>query len=109
MGLSAFFLVFPPELATFLLALLPLTELRASIPIGIFVYHLPAFSAFFYSVLGNLVAGYLVLVLINPIANYFKNKFKVVKLVLDWWFNRVYNRFLTKYQKYGPVALVIFV
>jgi len=58
MDFSSTFLNFSPALATFLLALLPLTELRAAIPIGIFVYHLSPISAFFFAVAGNLLAAY---------------------------------------------------
>ena len=41
---------FPKELATFMIAFIPITELRASIPLAIKVYGLSAFAAWFYSV-----------------------------------------------------------
>lgn len=44
-----------PELATFLIAMSPVVELRGSIPVAMNVYHLPAWSAFTWSVLGNIV------------------------------------------------------
>ena len=44
-----------PELATFLIAMSPVVELRGSIPVAISVYHLPVWSAFAWSVLGNII------------------------------------------------------
>src|SRR3989344_3683092 len=44
-----------PELATFLIAMSPVVELRGSIPIAINIYHLPVWSAFAWSVLGNII------------------------------------------------------
>lgn len=46
---------FPPELATVLLAALPVTEMRASIPLAMTAFGMPALPAVLYSVLGNLL------------------------------------------------------
>ena len=48
----------PPELLTFLIAMTPIGELRAAIPIALSVYHLTPLKAFFWSVLGNLIPGF---------------------------------------------------
>lgn len=44
-----------PELATTLLAAIPMTEMRASIPVAITVFHLSVARAVSFSVLGNLL------------------------------------------------------
>lgn len=43
------------ELKTFFIAMSPIIELRGAIPIALNVYHLPIWSAYLWSVLGNLV------------------------------------------------------
>lgn len=44
-----------PELATMLLGALPMTEMRASIPVAITVFHLSAIRAAMFSAIGNLL------------------------------------------------------
>ena len=57
----------PKELATFLMAMLPVTELRAAIPVAIIKYNMSPWLAFAYAVLGNAIMGALILLLIEPI------------------------------------------
>ena len=45
----------PVELATALLAMLPITELRASLPVAITVFGLDPLTALIYSLIGNAV------------------------------------------------------
>lgn len=99
----------PKELLTFLLAFLPLTELRATIPLALTVYHLPIWSAFFWSVLGNSLATLLVLWFLPILVNFFAVRFVWLKKFLDWLFERTRNKAIKPYLKYGQWALVIFV
>jgi hypothetical protein len=48
-----FFQGIPPQIATMLIAMLPIAELRAAIPIGVGAYKLSIYSVYFWSVLGN--------------------------------------------------------
>lgn len=109
MDFAELFSVFPPQIATFFLAMLPITELRASIPIGIFFYQMSPWSAFLWSVLGDLIPAYFILTLIGPISVFLRRRFKWADRFFSWWFDRVYKNFFAKYNKYGPIALAIFV
>src|SRR3989338_6531415 len=60
----------PPEIATMILAMLPFTELRASIPVGIKVFGLSPFEALFASVIGNMIPVVLLLLLIKPVTDF---------------------------------------
>jgi len=99
----------PPQLATFLLAMLPLTELRASIPIAIGVFHLPVWQAFLWSILGDIIPAIFIVWFLQPIALWLSERSKVFKKLFDWWFNRVIKNFEKKHEKYGAWALMIFV
>jgi uncharacterized membrane protein len=99
----------PPELATFVLAMLPVTELRASIPIGIGVFGLHPLSAFFFSVLADIVPATLIMFFMKPVAVWLSKKSKLFKKLFDWWFDRSLEKFSKKYEQYGLLALMLFV
>ena len=66
-----------PQLATFLLAMLPLTELRLSIPIALEIFNLSIWEAFFYSVLGDIIPAILIVFLIGPFSEKFSKKYYI--------------------------------
>ena len=55
------------ELKIFILSMLPITELRFSIPYGYFVLDTPLWIASGISILGNITIGYITLSIIGPI------------------------------------------
>lgn len=99
----------PPELATFILAMMPITELRASIPIALSVYELSVASAMFFSILGDMVPVFIILVGVEKIYLFMSSKSEIVKKYFDWFFSRTKDKFSGKYAKYGAIALVSFV
>ena len=100
---------FSQEIWTMLLAILPVTEIRASIPIAMTVYGLSVASAFFWSVLGNILITYPLLSWLPPLADFFSRKEKFIARAMHWIFERTRDRAVKKYLKYGKWALVIFV
>ncbi len=96
-------------LITFLISMLPFSELRGSIPIAITVYELSPFSAFFVSVLGNFLAALLILLILPLIVDYLMAKSKLLNNFFTWLFTRTRSRTIDHYLKYGYWALVIFV
>lgn len=100
---------FPPELATFLIATLPIAELRASIPIALGVYDLPVVSSYVYSVLGNIFPLIFILWLLDPVSKWLSKHSRIFEKFFNWLFERTKKRFTKKYEKWGLVALVIFV
>jgi len=104
---SSWFLSFPPEMATFLIAMVPISELRAAIPIAIKVYHLPVWSAYLWSVLGNLVPMILIVLIIEPIANFLSRHVNLFKIFFDWLFEHTRKRGAKKFEKWGELAIFI--
>jgi uncharacterized membrane protein len=101
---------FPPEVATVLIAMLPIAELRAALPIALLVYKLPLVSAFFWSVLGNMLPIIPIVYLIGPVVAFLTKHSKLANRFFSWWFNRVRYQFEKKSLRYGlRAALVIFV
>jgi uncharacterized membrane protein len=96
-----------PQLATFLIAMLPISELRASIPIAIKVYHLPVWSAYTFSVLGNLVPMILIVLVLEPIADFLSRNFRIFHKFFDWLFEHTRKRGVKKFEKWGELAVFI--
>lgn len=98
---------FPKELATFLIALIPVTELRASIPLAMKVYELSPAVAWFYSVLGTYFAMVLIVFLMDPIAKFLSKYFAIFKKFFDWLFEHTRKKADKKMEKYGSWAIFI--
>lgn len=100
---------FPKELATFLIAMVPIGELRASIPIAIEVYNIPWYWAYFYSVLGNAVIVGIILWLLEPVSHFLRKYIKFFDKFFNWLFKRTREKYKGRFEKWGALALITFV
>jgi uncharacterized membrane protein len=96
------------QLATFLLAMLPIAELRVAIPIALKNFNLPIWQAFILSVIGNIIPAILIIYFIGPVSSFLSRSPKLKK-VFEWLFERTRNRFAGNYNLWGNIALMIFV
>jgi uncharacterized membrane protein len=97
-------------LKIFFLAMTPVGELRAAIPVGLTIFHLDWLSCYLISVAGNLVPVIFLLLFLQPISKYFSKKSKICEKFINWFFERTRKKYDSKKLKYGAgVALVIFV
>ena len=97
------------ELKTFLLAMAPIGELRFSIPVAINVYHLSIWSAYFFSVLGNMVPVVFLLLFLRSFSKYLCQKYKLAHRFLSWFFENHKKRQEKRFEYWKELALVIFV
>lgn len=104
---AAWFQNFPPQWATFFIAMVPISELRVSIPIAIKIYKLPVWSAYTLSVLGNLVPMILIVLILEPVADFLSKKISVFKAFFDWLFEHTRKRGAKKFEKWGEAAVFI--
>jgi len=98
-----------PELSVFLLAMLPLTELRAALPLALTVYHLPPTFAWIFAVIGNIVPGVLLLRYLDPVSQWLSKRSRLFHIFFVWLFARTRTKFTVKYERWGEVALALFV
>lgn len=96
-------------LKIFLTSLTPIGELRASIPLGLTVFHQPIWVVFFVSVIGNMIPPMLILWLFPKISQWLMVKSKLMNKILTWLFERTRKKTKDKIEKYGDLALIIFV
>lgn len=105
---AGWFSDFPSEIAVSLLSMLPITELRAAIPIGIGVYDLPVVTTWIYAVAGNTLPT-IFLLLLMPHLHDWMIKQKFLGGILKKKLESAEKKFSGNYAKYGAIALVLFV
>lgn len=99
----------PPELATLLLAMVPVGELRGAIPVAIFTFEMSPWAAYFWSVLGNLLLVVLVLIFLPWGSKLLMEHTKWGRKFFEWLFGRTQRKHSKKFERWGEVALVLFV
>jgi uncharacterized membrane protein len=90
-----------------LVAMVPLGELRVSIPFAMGVYKMSAPQAFMLSVLGNMLPVIPLLLFLEPVSNWLR-RYRSFDRFFDWLFART-RRYNAKVEKYGALALAPFV
>lgn len=99
---------FPPEWAVFFLSMLPITELRAAVPIGIEVFGMSPLRTWFIAVAGNMAPTTLLL-LFFPWLHDWVIKQKFLGRVLRKKMKDAEKYFSGNHKKYGALALILFV
>ncbi|MBW6440547.1 small multi-drug export protein [Patescibacteria group bacterium] len=100
---------FSPEMATFIMSMLPVSELRGSIPLAIGFYNMDPLKAYFISVIGNLISVAVILIAIEPVSQYLMAKSKLFHRFFSWLFARTRKKYNGKFEKWGALALITFV
>lgn len=98
---------FSPKTIILFLGALPVTELRASIPIGILLLKESIKSTFFFSVLGNILPIAPIYFLLEPISKGL-SRTKCMQHFFEWLFKRA-KAHSGIVEKYEALGLMIFV
>ena len=96
-------------LSVFLLALTPLGELRAAIPVGLAVYHLPWPAVLAVAVLANLLPAVFWLLFLNPLSGWLSAKSAFCRNFFQKLFNSTRKKHQAQIEKYGWWGLMSFV
>jgi len=97
-----------PALATLLLSMLPVFELRVAIPFAIANFSIPLWQIFIYSIIGSFIPAIFILYFLGPISNYLR-KWSLGDRFFTWLFARTRAKFKQKYITWGKLALAFFV
>ncbi len=97
------------EIKTILIAMTPISELRGAIPIALFQYQLSPLSAFFYSVLGNMIPSIFLLLYLEKVSNFLSSKSNLFKRVINWFFDKTRAKHSQRFEKSKVLALMLFV
>lgn len=101
---------FPPQLAVFIISALPLGELRAAfILVALGVYKLSLPETYFWAVLGNVISVGILLWVLDPLSHFLMNHSRFFNKFFTRLFNKARHKHTGKMQKWGALALVLFV
>jgi uncharacterized membrane protein len=108
-SLTAFAQHFPEPLAVMLLAALPVTELRFSIPFAVQILDMHIPQAFIWSVLGNILPVPFILVLLGPFTSWAEDHWAGLHRFLDRLYAHSRRRHTARFDRLRDAALITFV
>lgn len=108
-NLLHFFAGVPPELTIFLLAALPVTELRVAIPVGMLKYHLPAWEVFVWAQLGNVVPAFVIYALCDWWVRLMERRRGWLHRMTDQVLVSTHAKMHGSFSKWGPIAVMLFI
>jgi uncharacterized membrane protein len=97
------------EISTLILSATPIGELRVALPIALLSFKMPLIWAYVLSVVGNMLPVFLLLLFWRFIAKFLMKRFKIFDRFFIWLFNRTRKKFAHRYEKWGKLALILFV
>ncbi|WP_276876702.1 COG2426 family protein [Anaerococcus hydrogenalis] len=97
---------FSNQVALIIISMLPLIELKGSIPIGL-AMGLKPFQTYIYSIIGSIVPSIFILMWIMPVFDYMKKKDSLKKLVA--WAEKKAKKKEGNIKKYEYLGLFLFV
>lgn len=96
------------EVVIFILSMAPITELRASVPLGLTLFEMPVATTWVIAVLGNMTPT-LVLLALLPLLHDWVLEQPFIGPVFKKKLHDAEKYFSGKYTKYGSIALILFV
>ncbi|MEK7087167.1 MAG: small multi-drug export protein [Patescibacteria group bacterium] len=97
------------ELITFIVAALPLSELRGAIPLAMLKFGFSPAKAFLISFLGNVLPVLPLLIGMEKVSGYLIRHFRWFKRFFSWLFERTRAHHEDHFRYWGNLALFIFV
>jgi uncharacterized membrane protein len=98
----------PHWLAVLIISAIPISELRGAIPVAMGIYGMEPLEAYFLSVIGNLIPVIPLLLFLEPVSNYLR-RYRIFDIFFTWLFSRTRRNHTDNFEKYGLLALTIFV
>ena len=99
----------PPEMATMIMGTLPLAESRVAVPVAITYFDMHPVMAIIYSAMGDLIPTIFIINLLGPVSGFLIKRSKLFERFFHWLFEHTRHKFVGKYEKYGLLALTLFV
>lgn len=96
-------------LKTLVVAMIPVGELRAALPLALEHFHLSLPVAFLVSVVGNMIPVVFVAFLLEPVSEFLMKHSKFFRWFFNWLFERTRKKHSKKFETLEEVALVTFV
>ncbi|RJQ53213.1 MAG: ligand-binding protein SH3 [Actinobacteria bacterium] len=98
-----------PILVTLLVAMTPVGELRAALPLALTHYKLSLPVAFSVSVVGNMIPVIVLVYLLDPLQRWLSDHSPLFRRLFEWLFARTRRKHSRRFEALGSLALVTFV
>lgn len=99
----------PPELASLLLASVPVAESRVAIPVALFVFDLSVTPTFIYTFIGNSLPVFILFWILPACLEYLRRHVRWIDHWVVSWFEQMKGRYGESYSKWGAFFLFFFV
>ena len=96
------------KLLIFFTSMLPVSESRVAIPLGI-TMGLSQFQAFFYGTLGNIVIILPLILFLEKTARFLSSRSSFFERFFNYLFEKTRRKHSKSFERYGALALVTFV
>lgn len=103
------FLANYPELITLLVAMSPIAETRASVPLALFNFGFSPFKAYIFSFLGNIIIPVFLILFMESTTNWLSARFHFLNRFFAWFFERMRKNHQFKVTRWQEFALFILV
>jgi uncharacterized membrane protein len=97
----------PPEILTVIIAILPVLEIRAAIPVGHGILGLSWFSAFAWSYVGSLVPGLVILYATEPVLDFCNRRSRTCHRVIGGLIEHTRRHFAKHHEKFGRLLVLV--
>lgn len=103
----------PDWAATVIIAMMPVSELRGALTIALAPaevggYGMAVHEAYFLAVIGNMIPVIPLLLFLGPVSDFLR-RWKIWDIFFTWLFNRTHHKHNARIEKYGMLALTLFV
>ncbi len=98
----------PAEVQTFFLAMVPVLELRAALPVALLVHQINPLSAYLWSVAGNIVPVFVILSFFDPVSLWLSERSVTMKRFFTFIFEKTRKNYNGKVERYGYLTLALF-
>ena len=99
----------PTPLLVVLLAMIPIVELRGSIPVALALFEMGRFEAFAWSVIGNMAPVPIILWLLPPVMRWADDHWKWLHRVISRLHSYTERRHSARFDRLRDLALITFV
>jgi uncharacterized membrane protein len=99
----------PDYVVTIIISMVPFIESRAAVPWAILYYNMPPLLVILYSIIGGFIPAVILVNILEPVVKWLMRDSKHARRFFKWLFHRTHHKLVGKYEKYGLLALMIFV
>lgn len=96
-------------LKTFIISMLPIGELRVSLPLALTTFKMPLVWAYLIAVVGNILPVVVIAYFLEPVSVFLSKHSKFFRRFFDWLFHHTRKKHSKRFEVFEEVALVTFV